>query len=85
EFSVVDANKGSAVQALARANAADSWLYLGDDVTDESVFQQIGEDDLGIKVGGGDTAATHRIADPAAARDLLLDLARRRRDIDLSE
>src|SRR5699024_4318467 len=36
EFSVVDSSKGDAVEALARAGAADAWLYLGDDVTDES-------------------------------------------------
>lgn len=71
EFSVVHSSKGAAIEALARASAADAWLYLGDDVTDESVFAQLGDDDLGIKVGGGDTGAQHRIADSEAVRTLL--------------
>ena len=80
ESSVVDANKGTAIEALARASAADAWLYLGDDVTDETVFGLIGEDDLGIKVGGGDTAASVRIEGTEAVRDLLQHLAELRRD-----
>ncbi|ATG51684.1 bifunctional alpha,alpha-trehalose-phosphate synthase (UDP-forming)/trehalose-phosphatase [Brachybacterium vulturis] len=71
EFAVVHTSKGVAIDALSRAGAADAWLYLGDDVTDESVFAQLGEHDVGVKVGGGDTAAGLRIPDTAAARDLL--------------
>ncbi|MDN5900550.1 MAG: bifunctional alpha,alpha-trehalose-phosphate synthase (UDP-forming)/trehalose-phosphatase [Brachybacterium sp.] len=71
EFAVVHTSKGMAIDALSRASAADAWLYLGDDVTDESVFAQLGNGDVGVKVGGGDTAAHLRIPDPAAARDLL--------------
>ena len=71
EFSVVHTSKGVAVDALARASAADAWLYLGDDVTDESVFAEAGERDLTLKVGGGDTAAGLRIADTDAVREVL--------------
>jgi len=71
EFAVVHTSKGVAIDALARASAADAWLYLGDDVTDESVFAQLGERDLGLKVGGGDTAARLRIADTEAVRPVL--------------
>src|SRR5690606_7515369 len=71
EFSVVHTSKGEAIEALARASAADAWLYLGDDVTDESVFARLGARDVGIKVGAGDTAATHRLEDTVAARGLL--------------
>ncbi|MDN5821890.1 MAG: trehalose-phosphatase, partial [Brachybacterium sp.] len=71
EFAVVHTSKGMAIDALSRASAADAWLYLGDDVTDESVFAQLGNGDVGVKVGGGDTAAHLRIPDPAAAQDLL--------------
>lgn len=81
EFSVVDASKGDALEALARASAADAWLYIGDDVTDESVFAQIGEDDLGIRVGGGDTSATHRIAGTDEVRGLLEKLVAARREL----
>ncbi|MGY5764914.1 bifunctional alpha,alpha-trehalose-phosphate synthase (UDP-forming)/trehalose-phosphatase [Brachybacterium sp. DNPG3] len=79
EFSVLDASKGVAIEALARAGASDAWLYLGDDVTDETVFARLGDGDLGIKVGDGDTAAQHRIAGTDDARELLVRLARRRR------
>ena len=71
EFSVVHTSKGVAVDALARASASDAWLYLGDDVTDESVFAAAEEQDVTLKVGGGDTAATLRIADTVAAREVL--------------
>ncbi|MGO1228742.1 bifunctional alpha,alpha-trehalose-phosphate synthase (UDP-forming)/trehalose-phosphatase [Brachybacterium sp. AOP42-C2-15] len=71
EFAVVHTSKGVAIDALARASAADAWLYLGDDVTDESVFAQLGAHDVGLKVGGGDTAATLRISDTEAVRGVL--------------
>lgn len=71
EFAVVHTSKGAAIDALARASAADAWLYLGDDVTDESVFSQLSDHDLGLKVGGGDTAARLRIADTGAVREVL--------------
>ncbi|MGP9539437.1 bifunctional alpha,alpha-trehalose-phosphate synthase (UDP-forming)/trehalose-phosphatase [Brachybacterium sp. AOP43-C2-M15] len=74
EFAVVRTSKGVAMDALARASAADASLYLGDDVTDESVFAQLGEHDLGFKVGGGDTAAGHRITDTDAVREVLQQL-----------
>ena len=54
EFSVVHTSKGVAVDALARASASDAWLYLGDDVTDESVFAAAEEQDVTLKVGGGE-------------------------------
>ena len=71
EFAVVHTSKGVAIDALARASAADAWLYLGDDVTDESVFAQLGAHDVGLKVGGGDTAARLRISDTEAVRGVL--------------
>lgn len=71
EFSVVESSKGDAIEALARACAADAWLYLGDDVTDESVFARRGDHDVAIKVGDGDTAADLRIADTDEVRETL--------------
>ncbi|MDU2597463.1 MAG: trehalose-phosphatase [Dermabacter sp.] len=78
EFSVIPATKGEAVDALARACACDAWLYLGDDVTDESVFKRAGESDLTIKVGPGETAASFRIADPEEVKELLAQLLAKR-------
>lgn len=78
EFSVIPATKGEAIEALARACACDAWLYLGDDVTDESVFHRASESDLTIKVGGGETAASFRIADPEEVKELLAQLLAKR-------
>ncbi|MDO5645408.1 MAG: bifunctional alpha,alpha-trehalose-phosphate synthase (UDP-forming)/trehalose-phosphatase [Dermabacter sp.] len=75
EFSVIPATKGEAIEALARACAADAWLYLGDDVTDESVFARAGEHDLTLKVGEGETAAAFRLNSPEDVRDFLAALA----------
>jgi trehalose 6-phosphate phosphatase len=46
-------------------------LYVGDDVTDEDAFAALRPDDVGVKVGAGQTLARYRVADPAAVRDLL--------------
>lgn len=78
EFSVIPASKGEAIETLSRACAADAWIYLGDDVTDESVFTRAGEHDVTIKVGPGDTAAKFRISTPNDVAELLQGLADRR-------
>ena len=75
EVAVTDADKGSAVRRLAAEIGAQGVVYLGDDVTDEDVFRVLGADDVGVKVGAGETAAAHRVADPAAVRALLEQLA----------
>ncbi len=41
--------------------SASAVLYLGDDITDENVFAQLHGPDVGIKIGAGDTLATHRV------------------------
>lgn len=61
ELSVAEADKGTALLALARELRSDALVYLGDDVTDEHVFEAAGPDDVTIKVGEGDTAARHRV------------------------
>ncbi len=75
EVAVTDADKGSAVRRLAAEIGAQGVVYLGDDVTDEDVFRVLGADDVGVKVGAGETAAAHRVADPVAVRVLLEQLA----------
>ena len=80
EFSVIHTSKGVAMDALTRASAADAWLYVGDDVTDESVFAELGENDLAVKVGGGDTSANLRIEGPEAASALFTRLLELRRE-----
>lgn len=75
ELSAVRADKGTALLALRDRLGVDSVLYAGDDVTDEHAFAVLGEGDVTVKVGEGDTAARHRIADPVAVTDLLAGLA----------
>ncbi|WP_029434231.1 trehalose-phosphatase [Blastococcus sp. URHD0036] len=74
EVAVTDADKGSAVQRLRRELGAEAVVYLGDDVTDEDAFGVLGPDDLGVKVGPGETRATARVADPAETVALLVAL-----------
>jgi trehalose 6-phosphate phosphatase len=71
EVAVTEATKGAAVQALREALGVSGVLYVGDDVTDETVLSSLGESDVGVKVGEGPTAAGHRVASPAAVRELL--------------
>jgi trehalose 6-phosphate phosphatase len=75
ELTVTEASKGSAVLRLARATNSEATLYLGDDVTDERAFAALDprSGDLTVKVGDGETVASLRIPDPAAAV-LLLEL-----------
>lgn len=61
ELSVLEADKGSALRRLADEVGADATVYIGDDVTDEHVFAVLGRDDLGLKVGPGETAARGRL------------------------
>ncbi len=77
DLAVLETSKGSAVAALRRHLGADAVLFAGDDVTDETAFRVLGPDDLGIKVGDGDTAARFRVASPQELGTVLTDLARR--------
>jgi trehalose 6-phosphate phosphatase len=79
ELAVFSATKGTAIRALRAETAADSVIYLGDDITDEDAFAALGPDDLGIKVGEGDTIANRRIDSPDEAAAVLRYLADARR------
>jgi trehalose 6-phosphate phosphatase len=75
ELAVTDADKGRALRRLRTELGAAAAIYLGDDVTDEDGFRALQPGDVGIKVGDGETAAAHRVADIAAAVAALEDLA----------
>ena len=75
ELSVLRADKGTALRELASALGVDATVYLGDDVTDEHAFAVLGEGDLGIKVGAGETAASARVDDATAVPEILATLA----------
>lgn len=71
EMSVLQADKGTALVALRDTVGATRVAYFGDDVTDEHAFEALGEDDLTVKVGDGDTAARFRVAGPQDAAEAL--------------
>ena len=60
-------SKGTAVRRIAERHPEHVPVYLGDDVTDEDAFralQALDRDAVTVKVGPGDTVASHRLADP---------------------
>lgn len=63
EIGVVDTSKGAALRALAEQVRSQVTCYLGDDRTDEHAFEVLPAEEghVTIKVGDGDTVATHRI------------------------
>ncbi|ARJ05952.1 hypothetical protein GCM10010988_11110 [Cnuibacter physcomitrellae] len=75
EFAVKATSKGDSLRTLRESTGATGVLFAGDDVTDEDGFAVLGEGDLGLKVGPGETAAAYRVDDPAAVAGLLARLA----------
>lgn len=59
------ADKGSAIARLCDETSSASCAFLGDDRTDEDAFATLGDGDLTIKVGPGETTATSRLGTPA--------------------
>lgn len=72
-----DADKGSAVERLRSRYRAKSVLFIGDDTTDEDAFAVLESNDVGVKVGPGETAAGFRVSgqdDVAEVLSLLAEL-----------
>jgi trehalose-phosphatase len=69
------ASKGEALLGLARRLDRSPIVYLGDDMTDEDAFRVMAADDISIRVGAGDSAATYRLDGPPAVARLLDALA----------
>ncbi len=63
EFTVVEQDKGEALRRARHESGATGVLFLGDDLTDEDAFRTLRADEIGIKVGSGDSAAGFRVAD----------------------
>jgi trehalose 6-phosphate phosphatase len=78
ELAVSEAGKGPALLDLAAAVGAEAILYAGDDVTDERAFAHLRAGDVSVKVGDGETAAGHRLADEPAVVEMLEHLRDRR-------
>ena len=66
--------KGTALLALAERERCAPIVYVGDDVTDEAAFVAMGDADVSVRVGPGESAARYRLADPAAVVELLRSL-----------
>lgn len=75
EFSVRSTTKGDAVRMLRDFSRATAVMFVGDDVTDEDGFRALGESDLSLKCGAGETSAGHRVTDPEAVASVLEHLA----------
>lgn len=78
ELSVLETNKGVALQRLRQRLGASAVVFIGDDVTDEDAFKTLAGPDVGVKVGDGKTAARHRVHGTIDAARLLARLAERR-------
>lgn len=78
ELSLVETNKGAALQRLRQRLGATAVLFLGDDVTDEDAFATLTGPDIGLKVGPGETRAAYRIENPVEVARLLARLQEQR-------
>ena len=70
--------EADAVRALRQRFDASTVLFVGDDLTDESVFADLSGQDVGIKVGSGESAALWRVESPQNVALLLQRLAQER-------
>ncbi|MBA0127818.1 trehalose-phosphatase [Haloechinothrix sp. YIM 98757] len=80
ELSVVPTDKGNALDVLRHQAGATAAIFLGDDITDEKAFARLSGPDLGIKVGGEESIAPHRVADPFDVATILAFLLEERRN-----
>jgi trehalose-phosphatase len=82
EASPVRLDKGDAVVAARDRTGSASVCYLGDDATDERVFERLAPPDVTVKVGPGRTAARFRLASPTRVVRLLERLPERLQHLD---
>ncbi|WP_309102030.1 trehalose-phosphatase [Microbacterium sp.] len=75
EFSSRNEGKDAAMAALREHFDATAILFAGDDVTDEDAMRVLGPDDLGVRVGPGESAAALRVENPQQIARLLEALA----------
>ena len=75
EVAVRSASKGPAVERLRAQTSAATVVYVGDDMTDESVLVGLRPPDIGVKVGDLPSAAPYRLDGPADVVQMLEELA----------
>ncbi len=78
EFSYRHDGKDAAVARLRAQVDATAVLFAGDDVTDEDALRTLGTDDVGVRVGPGETAAAVRVEGIPQLAAMLVRLARER-------
>jgi trehalose-phosphatase len=66
ELSVIQTDKGHALDVVRHGCGATAALFMGDSVSDEKAFARLSGPDVGIKVGTGDTLAAYRVASGVA-------------------
>ncbi len=71
EISVIKADKGQGLALFREAAGATAVLFAGDDVTDEHAQRTLGNDDVGIRIGAGDTAASFTVPTPEDFTEVL--------------
>lgn len=76
EFSTSHAGKDAAITALRETTGATAVFFAGDDVTDEDAIASLADQDLGVRVGPGETSARVRVADAQDLAGVLSALAR---------
>ncbi|WP_216213977.1 trehalose-phosphatase [Amycolatopsis aidingensis] len=80
ELSVVQTDKGNALDTLRHQVGATAAIFLGDDVTDEKAFARLSGPDLGIKVGDGESLAAYRVPDTMDVATVLAFMLEERRN-----
>ncbi len=80
ELLLIPTDKGRALTTVRGSVGANAVMFLGDDVTDEDAFATLHGPDVGVKVGGGETAAPFRVDSPHDVAVLLATLCARRSD-----
>ena len=75
EFSERAEGKDGAVRALRSAVHATAVLFAGDDETDEDALAALAANDVGVRVGGGVTSASFRVANAHEMAEVLAQLA----------
>ncbi|GAA3020645.1 trehalose-phosphatase [Microbacterium dextranolyticum] len=78
EYAFRDIGKDDAVAWLRQATDASAVLFAGDDITDEDALRALGTDDVGVRVGAGETAADVRVDDIPELAEMLVRLAQAR-------
>ncbi|MEV4667128.1 trehalose-phosphatase [Microbacterium sp. LWO12-1.2] len=75
EFSSRTEGKDAAMATLRERLGATGIVFAGDDVTDEDAMRVLGDGDLGVRVGPGESAAAIRVENPQQIALLLEALA----------